>query len=259
MCKVLGVPRGLVYYNKKGKRVNSTLENEIIKIFKKSRNNYGSRKIKVALKKQGKVVSRRKIREIMKKYNLISNYWVKQFKVHKTATNNDNTPNIVDRNFKVSDAIDVVVSDLTYVKVKDRWCYICLIVALSNREIIGYSAGRSKSATLVYEALLSSTINLSTISVFHTDRGSEFKNSLIDKTLQGFGIKRSLSKKGCPYDNAVAESTYKIIKTEFTFNKTFDTLDDLKIQLADYVNWFNNHRIHGALGYLTPSQFKNIY
>jgi transposase InsO family protein len=74
--------------------------------------------------------------------------------------------------------------------------------------------------------------------------------------LTTFGISRSLSMKGCPYDNAVAEATFKIIKTEFIKNHTFDTLSDLNYQLADYVNWFNHHRIHSSLGYLTPIQYK---
>ena len=106
--------------------------------------------------------------------------------------------------------LEVVISDLTYVRVKDKWCYICILIDLFNREIIGYSAGRKKSAELVYDAFLNSSVNLSKIRIFHTDRGSEFKNKLIDDIMSTFNIKRSLSHKGCPYDNAVAEATYKI-------------------------------------------------
>ncbi|WP_147566872.1 IS3 family transposase, partial [Clostridium tyrobutyricum] len=98
--------------------------------------------------------------------------------------------------------------------------------------------------------------NLRNIEIFHTDRGNEFKNKIIDEAMLAFQIKRSLSMKGCPYDNAVAEATFKIIKTEFVRGKVFESLDELKWQLADYVNWFNNHRIHSSLGYVTPYQFK---
>jgi len=76
--------------------------------------------------------------------------------------------------------------------------------------------------------------------------------------LTPFGIKRSLSHKGCPYDNAVSEATYKIFKTEFVMNKNFDSLDELLLQLSDYIDWFNNSRIHGSLGYLTPVEFKTL-
>ena len=94
--------------------------------------------------------------------------------------------------------------------------------------------------------------SLKDIEIFHTDRGNEFKNKLIEEVLETFEIKRSLSKKGCPYDNAVAEATFKVIKTEFAFNKVFGSLEELQMELFDYVNWYNNHRIHGSLNYKTP-------
>lgn len=62
--------------------------------------------------------------------------------------------------------------------------------------------------------------------------------------------------KGCPYDNAVAEATYKVIKTEFVKNKRFETLEQLGYEFADYVNWYNNHRIHSSLGYLSSVEYR---
>ena len=84
----------------------------------------------------------------------------------------------------------------------------------------------------------------------------EFDNTLIDGLLESFRIDRSLSMKGCPYDNAVAESTFKMIKAEFVSCRRFDTLDQLQLELADYVHWFNNIRLHGTLSYLSPAEFK---
>ena len=98
--------------------------------------------------------------------------------------------------------------------------------------------------------------NLFEIRIFHTERGSEFDNTLIDGLLESFRISRSLSMKGCPYDNAVAESTFKMIKAEFVSCRRFDTLEQLQLELADYVHWFNNIRLHGTLGYLAPAEFK---
>ncbi len=62
--------------------------------------------------------------------------------------------------------------------------------------------------------------------------------------------------KGCPYDNAVAEATFKIVKTEFVRNNIFSTLSELQLKLSDYINWFNKYRIHSSLKYLTPQQYK---
>ena len=74
-----------------------------------------------------------------------------------------------------------------------------------------------------------------------------------------YDIRRSLSKKGTPYDNAVAKATYKIFKTEFCFNKKFNSFEQLELELFDYVNWFNNRRIHGSLDYLTLMQYKFVH
>ena len=255
MCRFLQIPRSLVYYKKKQVSFNSNLENTVIKIFHESRNNYGTRKIKIELNKQKIATSRRKIGEIMRKYALVSNYTIKQYKVQKSTCNNENTPNIVNREFNDRCDLEVLVSDLTYVRVGEKWYYICLILNLYNRKIVGFSSGAHKTANLVYEAFLNSSINLSSVSIFHTDRGNEFKNKLIDELLTTFNIKRSLSSKGNPYDNAVAEATYKIVKTEFSFNRIFSSPQELSLELFDYVNWYNNKRIHGSLGYVAPCDY----
>ena len=256
MCAVLKVSRSTYYYECKEKADEQELVQSVKEIFRSSRNNYGTRKIKIELAKEGKIVSRRRIGRIMKQEGLVSNYTVAQFKPHVPKCNEDEIENVLNRNFHDQPKHKVVVSDLTYVRVGKSWNYICVLVDLFNREIIGYSAGKNKNSNLVIQAFSKVKINLKQIQIFHTDRGNEFKNKQIDETLKVFEIERSLSMKGCPYDNAVAEATYKIIKTEFTKNRVFASLEQLQIELADYVNWFNNHRIHSSLGYLTPKEFE---
>lgn len=256
MCKFLNISRSLVYYKRKNRREDVELENHIIRIFKESKNNYGSRKIKFELSKLGYQVSLKRIRKYMKLNYLVSNYTVKQFKINKSNCNNDLIGNVLNRKFNRSDELDVIVSDLTYVNVNGKWNYICTILDLYNREIVGYAAGKNKNAALVYKAFSTIKTNLNKINIFHTDRGNEFKNKIIDELLKTFKIGRSLSNKGCPYDNAVAEATFKIIKTEFAFNRIFKSFEELEWELFDYINWYNNIRIHGSLNYMTPIEFK---
>jgi transposase InsO family protein len=259
MCSVLKLPRATYYYESKRKvKKKDPITDHVIKIFKDSRNNYGTRKIKVELKKSEDkiIVSRRRIGHIMRENGLVSNYTVAQYKVHKQSVNNEIVANKVNREFDDRETLEVVVSDLTYVRVNGKWNYVCLILDLYNREIIGYSAGIKKDALLVYQAFASISYNLNDIKIFHTDRGSEFKNNVIEGVIDTFNIQRSLSKKGCPYDNAVAEATFKIFKTEFVYPNIFSSLDELKLELSDYVHWYNNIRIHSTLGYLTPVDFR---
>ena len=83
-------------------------------------------------------------------------------------------------------------------------------------------------------------------------------NQAIEQILDAFSIERSLSAKGTPIDNAVAESMYKIVKTEFVFGREFADMTEFKLLWFDYVNWYNNIRIHGSLDYLTPQQWHDL-
>lgn len=201
-------------------------------------------------------MSRRKIGRIMKSRNLKSVYTVAKFKASKASVNEASTPNLLDRRFSEREPLEAIVTDLTYVRVGQIWHYICAILDLFNREIIGYSCGPRKDAELVKRAFQTIHYPLSEVSIFHTDRGKEFDNQLIDQLLESFEIERSLSRKGNPYDNAVAESTYKSMKIEFIHQHTFETLDDLRIQLFDYVHWWNHLRIHGSLDNETPIAYR---
>lgn len=130
--------------------------------------------------------------------------------------NESKAANELNREFNTGKPYVAVVSDLTYVRVNKRWNYVCFLVDLFNREIIGYSAGSSKNAPLVYRAFERVKTKLDDITLFHTDRGNEFKNKIIDEVLDILKSSGPLSMKGCPCDNAVAKVTFKIFKTEFT-------------------------------------------
>lgn len=259
MCDVLQLSRSTYYYEAKvreNQQAEQELTRQVVQIFKASRSIYGQRKIKKELGKQGKQVSRRRIGRIMRQQGLVSKYTIAQFKPHKASCNESPIGNTLNRQFRQEEELKVVVSDLTYVRVQQKWHYICVLVDLYNREIIGYSSGPNKDAQLVYRAFSTVKSDLNRLELFHTDRGNEFKNKLIDDALETFQINRFLSHKGTPYDNAVAEATFKTIKTEFVSGRVFPNQHVLDLELFDYVHWFNNLRIHGSLDYLTPIEYK---
>jgi len=256
LCRCLGIARSTYYYECHGRQDESALEEAVQVAYDENRRVYGQRKLKRVLFRKGWTVSRRKIGQIMEKRGLVSAYTRKNYRVHAVRSNEAAVPNLLDRDFNNQVLGSCVVSDLTYVRVGTRWAYICILLELVAREIIGYSSGANKNAELVHKAFSAVKGSLFDIQMFHTDRGSEFDNALIDELLDSFQINRSLSMKGCPYDNAVAESTFKMIKAEFVSSRRFDTLDQLQLELADYVHWFNNIRLHGTLGYLSPVEFK---
>ena len=105
----------------------------------------------------------------MAENGLVSSYTVAKYKPCKSNSNEDTVLNVVDRNFDDHKLLEVVVSDLTYVRVGGKWNYVCLLLDLHNHEIIGYSAGPNKSAELVYQAFATIKQDLRKISIFHTD------------------------------------------------------------------------------------------
>ncbi|BET38916.1 hypothetical protein SAP269_15050 [Spiroplasma ixodetis] len=218
MCRFLKISKSTYYFNfkkKEDKIQNNMYDETVISAFKENKEAYGTRRLKVVLKEKKINLSRRKIKKIMNKHNLISKYTKLSYKNYHNKVNDSQITNLVNRDFNNRLKNEVIVSDLTYVQVNGKWNYICLLIDLYNREIIGHSVGTKKDASLVYQAFMRSNRCLKNIQIFHSDRGNEFNNKTIDKLLLAFNITRSLSKKGCPYDNAVAEATFKTFKTEF--------------------------------------------
>ena len=259
MCHLLGIPRSSYYYQAKDKPSEEYLESAVKEIFSQSRKSYGARKIKKMMEGRGIRLSRRRIRRIMKRLHLVSVYQKRRFKPQSTGKNTALIPNRLKRQFQGQKPLEALVTDLTYVWVQGRWAYVCLMIDLFNREIVGTSTGWQKSADLVRQALYSIPYGLTKVTLFHSDRGKEFDNELIDELLEAFGIKRSLSQAGCPYDNAVAESTYHCFKTEFVSQNTFQDLEELDHMTKSYVYWWNHQRIHGSLDYQTPINIRNNY
>ena len=130
MCKVLNISRSMYYYhiNLKEKEPKEDYEKDVISAFKESNNNYGAKKIRNELRKRDIRISKRRIRRIMEKNGLVSTYTIAQFKVHKTEVNQDKIDNELNREFNDKVENQVIVSDLTYVRVENKWHYICILL-----------------------------------------------------------------------------------------------------------------------------------
>ncbi|WP_420920155.1 IS3 family transposase [Bifidobacterium adolescentis] len=256
-CRILGVPRSTYYWmieHPEAERVDP-IAGDVHAIWRDSHERYGARKIKAALERRGVTASRRRIVNIMKRRGMTSAYARRTFKPHKTRVNEARLANILDREFDGYEPRTHLASDLTYVRVGGKWAYVCLLIDLANRSIAGHSADTSRTADLVMAAFATLDFPLTEVEVFHTDRGSEFDNAKIDELLDVFDIRRSLSRKGNPYDNAVVESTNRLLKKELIYRNHYTSLEQLRSDLNDYVWWFNNQRLHSTLGYRSPKEF----
>jgi len=259
-CDILGIARS-TYYSCLGReprqRTDDTaLAADVGRVYRENRSVYGARKTKAVLDAEGTVASRRRIVRVMKGLGIMSAYTRKGPRAGKAPVNEADTPDLVGRGLSGRRPPDVLVSDITYVKACGRWAYTCLLLDLANREIVGHGASWRKDASLVRSTFASVDADLFDVGILHTDRGSGSDNMSIDKMLGLFGIRRSLSRRAEPCDNAVAEATFKLYKAEFAYKEHFGTVAGLQLKPSDYVHWFNNIRVHSTLGYMTPVGFR---
>ncbi|RLV20643.1 IS3 family transposase, partial [Streptococcus iniae] len=168
MCRWLNIPRSSYYYKTVKPVSEAELEENIKAIFLESKARYGARKIKKCLENEGIQRSRRRIRRIMHRLNLVSVYQKAVFKPHSKGKNEVAIPNHLARQFHQEKPLKALVTDLTYVRVGNGWAYVCFIMDLYNREIIGLSVGWHKTAELVKQAIQSIPYALTKVKIFHS-------------------------------------------------------------------------------------------
>jgi transposase InsO family protein len=224
-CKYYGISRSS-FYSKSNKRIeDKELDDLLIFFFDKSFQTYGSRRLKESLNKIGISVDRGHLNKIMKRLNLVP---VSDFshspKRNDYLVNNATIFNILGRKFSGRALYEVVVSDVTYTLINGKWNYLCVMVDLCSRQILGYAVSDKHDASLVEQAFMSMQIDFFKIKIFHSDRGGEFLGKDLQEQLTYYDIERSLSDKGCPIDNAVCESVFNTIKKEFIKRSVFVSL-----------------------------------
>ena len=134
---------------------------------------------------------------------------------------------------------------------------VCLLAGPHNREIVGHAASGRKDARLAKAAFATLGFPPADIDVLRADRGGEFANPGIDGLLEAFDIRRSLSRKGDPHDNAVIEPANRIPKKKLAYRRAFADLGQLRREPNPCVRWRNEKRMHSTLGYMSPVEFRN--
>ncbi len=151
------------------------------------------------------------------------------------------------------------VSDVTYLRVQDHWLYLCTILDVYSRKVIGRSLKSSMDASLILDAFDMAYRNRRVPSgcIFHSDRGSQYASNSVRQRLQDTGFVQSMSRKANCWDNAVAESSFSRLKQEL--GRTFESDVEALRSVYEYLDVFHNHiRIHTTIG-TTPVVFENSY
>ena len=234
---------------------------EIWQIFLESGKRYGRPKIYNTLLARGYRIGEERVRKLMKKAE-IRPIIRKKFKVRTTDSNHSLpiSENLLGRNFVVNQPNRVWVSDITYIRTRSGWLYLCVIIDLFSRRVVGWSLRPHMKATLVCEAL-GMALRLRSVEpgnlIFHSDRGSQYASHKFRRLLDENKFTSSMSRKGDCYDNAVAESFFGILKLELVYTMQFENQLDARRELFRYIEGFyNRRRIHSHLDYVSPEQFE---
>ena len=192
------------------------------------------------------------------KFLKIKSCIIKKYKPSSSnrKVNIEGKENLLNQEFKTNTLRSKMVSDITYIYVKKYgWTYLATIEDLCSRSIIGYSYGKAIDAELVMQAIKNAEVKgkFKKNAIFHSDLGSQYTSSKVEKYLKELGLKHSYSKKGYPYDNACKESFNAILKKEEVNLKEYETFEEAKLAIFTFIeSWYNRKRIHSSIGYKTP-------
>ena len=264
LCEAMEVARG-TFYNyifrraDHSKRDQEQLMRLVQQVFDDSAQRFGAEKIRITLAENGVRVSAKRIAAIMQELGLrsIRPDAKKQYKKQQQYKKQ----NLLERQFTADYPNQIWVSDITYFKVNDYWVYLCIILDLYSRKIIGYRVSRNASTNLVtstFQFALRERGNPSGLT-FHSDRGKQYTSAAFTKLLQKCGVKQSFSATARPHDNAVAEAFFASFKKEEAYRREYTSEQSYRKSVEHYIQFYNELRPHRTLKYKTPQAFEEAY
>ncbi|MBP7025759.1 MAG: IS3 family transposase [Leptotrichiaceae bacterium] len=210
----------------------------------------------------GLEVNLKRVKRLMKE-NRIFSIITKQYKYYKKGNESVSlVRNVLNRDFSTETINEKWVSDITYIwSRKEGWCYLSSIMDLYSNRIISHKVGKFMDIKLVMETLKEAYYVRGRKSniIIHTDRGSQYMSKEYRDYCKSSKMIVSYSRKGNPYDNACIESFHATLKKEYIHHKKFDTIEEIKVGIFEYIEkWYNRERIQEKIGYLTPVEFEEM-
>ena len=193
------------------------------------------------------------------------NLKVKMKRQYKNTTDSNHNlpiaPNVLNREFYTSELDTKYVGDITYINTGEGWLYLETVIDLYSRRIVAWSMDYNIKVSLVNDALKMAIAqrNPPLGLIWHTDRGSQYASYSHKDLLQEHGIIQSMSRKGNCWDNAVAESFFKTLKSNLVYQTYFYTKKQAKAEIFEYIEvYYNRTRSHSYLENLSPARFEEI-
>ncbi|MFC4089676.1 IS3 family transposase, partial [Micromonospora sp. GCM10011541] len=227
---------------------------------------YGARKIWHELHRRGVRVARCTVERLMRESGLRGLLRDKSPRTTRPAAETSRPADLVKRDFTAAGPNQLWVADLTYVRTSVGWVYAAFVLDVYSRMIVGWQVSTSLYTDLALDALKMAIwrrenqgADLGGL-VHHSDRGVQYLAIRYSQRLAEAGAVASVGSKGDSYDNAMAEAFNSLYKAELVRNKgPWRGLDDLEMATVEYIDWYNNRRLHGELGHIPPAEHEALH
>ncbi len=235
------------------------LYREAKRLFHQTRSGIGYVKLCKALNKSGFAIGETRTRTVMRMLNLVCTQRLR----YKSTTNSNHrygiSENLLDQQFNPEQENQVWSTDITYLKTRQGWVYLAIVMDLYSRKIVGWSMDKRMKTGLIKRALQQAHALRRPPKglLHHSDRGSQYASHAYRKQLEDYQMISSMSGKGNCYDNAVVERFFGSLKYEWLTNVIHLTREGMIKDVNDYIRYYNGTRLHSTLGYKTPNEYEN--
>ena len=219
---------------------------------------YGYRRVHIWLEKQGVHHDPKTILRVMQKYGLLSE--VRRKKYHNYGESIYRYPNLLNRNFRADRPNQKWATDISYIKTKQGTLYLSVIRDLFDNSIVAYKTGTEQNVNLVLSTIRAARKKEKVTEELqlHSDQGFQYTSQAYFNLTKSYGITPSMSRRGNPYDNAMAENFFSIIKTECIYRAKLQTYEEARLLIGQYIHFYNNERIQLKTK-LTPLEKRSQY
>ena len=268
MLAVLEVSES-TYYRRKKQEVTDTenrvilLKQEITSVYHEFKRRYGCTKITKELQNRGFKIKNSSVKKYMRMLGLRRKIKRKYTVTTDSHHNHYVAPNILNKEFTVSEPSKVWASDITYIQTIKGFLYLTIIIDLFDRKIIGWNLSSkmsTKDTTLPAWEMAVKNRKIIKELIFHSDRGVQYANKVFTDVLDAYNsVRRSMSRRENHSDNAVCESFFTSFKAELLTGNKLLTRKQMNKEVYEYIeNWYNKNRRHSYLGYMTIDEFDKI-
>ena len=265
MCELLSVSRsGLNAARRRSPSKRSIDDAALVKQIRESqrrhRGSYGRRRMTTEVSEaQGRPVNHKRVARVMREHGLQS-HKRRRFRVVTTDSKHAYpvAPNVLERNFKATAPNQKWLADMTYVPTDEGWLYLALVLDLYARKLVGWAMSETMPQELTLCALDGALgwRDPDAGLVHHSDRGSQYAAKDYRKKLKARGITVSMSRKGDCWDNAPMESVNGTLKVECVHDVHFETREQARQAIVEYIGYYNTERRHSSLGNISPAEFE---